>query len=111
MTPAFGVVEAYGDNTTELNNALGFFVISTYDSESWYFNTDGDAVWTVFAVVFLVASLPTNLVYIAIFFTVVLGFLLVACSYFALADGNVAASIALKKGGGGFCFVSGLIGW
>jgi len=74
-------------------------------------NTNATAVWTVFAVVFLVASLPTNLVYIAIFFTVVLGFLLVASSYFALADGNVAASIALKKGGGGSCFVSGLIGW
>ncbi|KAJ4982858.1 acetate transporter [Stagonosporopsis vannaccii] len=95
LTPAFGVVEAYGDNTTELNNALGFFMI----------------LWTVFAVVFLVASLPTNLIYIAIFFTVVFGFLLVAASYFALADGNIAASIALKKGGGGFCFVSGLIGW
>ncbi|KAF3041426.1 hypothetical protein E8E11_005209 [Didymella keratinophila] len=95
LTPAFGLVEAYGDNTTELNNALGFFMI----------------LWTVFAVVFLVASLPTNLVYIAIFFTVVFGFLLVASSYFALADGNVAASIALKKGGGGFCFVSGLFGW
>jgi succinate-acetate transporter protein len=68
-------------------------------------------VWTVFALVFLVASLPTNLVYIAIFFTVVMGFLLVASSYFALADGNAAASLALKQGGGGFCFVSGLIGW
>jgi succinate-acetate transporter protein len=95
LTPAFGVVEAYGDNTIELNNALGFFMI----------------LWTVFAVVFLVASLPTNLIYIAIFFTVVFGFLLVASSYFALADGHIAASIALKKGGGGFCFVSGLIGW
>ena len=30
LTPAFGVVEAYGDNTTELNNALGFFMIRTY---------------------------------------------------------------------------------
>jgi hypothetical protein len=26
-TPVFGVVEAYGDNTTELNNALVFFMI------------------------------------------------------------------------------------
>jgi succinate-acetate transporter protein len=68
-------------------------------------------VWTIFAIVFLVASLPTNLVYIAIFFTVVVGFLLVTASYFALADGHVAASVALKKGGGGFCFVSGLVGW
>ncbi|KAH7077154.1 GPR1/FUN34/yaaH family-domain-containing protein [Paraphoma chrysanthemicola] len=95
LTPAFGIIEAYGDNTTELNNALGFFMI----------------LWTVFCLVFLVASLPTNLVYIGIFFTVELGFLLVASSYFAAADGHPNSSAALKKGGGGFCFVAGLIGW
>lgn len=42
--------------------------------------------------VFLVASLPTNLVYIIIFFCVELGFLLVSASYFAVADGHPAAS-------------------
>jgi succinate-acetate transporter protein len=69
------------------------------------------AVWTVFALVFLVASLPTNIVYIIIFFCVELGFLLVAASYFAVADGHTASSVALKKGGGGFCFLAGLTGW
>jgi succinate-acetate transporter protein len=68
-------------------------------------------VWTVFALVFLVASLPTNLVYIIIFFCVELGFLLVSASYFALADGYPAGSVALKKGGGTFCFLAGLTGW
>lgn len=68
-------------------------------------------MWTVFVLTFLVASLPTNLVYIAIFFTVDLGFLTVAASYFAAADGNETASIALKKAGGAFCFIAGLIGW
>jgi succinate-acetate transporter protein len=68
-------------------------------------------VWTVFALTFLVASLPTNLAYIGIFFTVELGFLLVAVSYFAAADGHPNGSVALKKGGGGFCFVAGVIGW
>ncbi|USP77000.1 hypothetical protein yc1106_04274 [Curvularia clavata] len=95
LTPAFGVVAAYGDNVTELNNALGFFMI----------------MWTVFNLVFLVASLPTNLVYILIFFFVELGFLFVAASYFAVADGHPAASTALKKAGGVFCFLSGLTGW
>ncbi|EMD63069.1 hypothetical protein COCSADRAFT_93275, partial [Bipolaris sorokiniana ND90Pr] len=95
LTPSFGIVAAYGDNVKELNNALGFFMISQ----------------TVFALVFLVASLPTNLVYIIIFFTVELGFLLIAASYFAVADGHAGASIALKKGGGAFCFLSGLAGW
>jgi len=60
---------------------------------------------------FLIASLPTNLVYIAIFFTVDLGFLMVASSYFAEADGYHSSSIALKKAGGVFCFIAGLIGW
>lgn len=55
--------------------------------------------------------MPTNLVYIIIFFTVELGFLLIAASYFAVADGHAGASIALKKGGGAFCFLSGLAGW
>jgi succinate-acetate transporter protein len=68
-------------------------------------------VWTVFVLVFLIASLPTNLVYIGIFFTVELGFLTVAISYFAEADGHHAAAIALKKAGGGSCFAAGLIGW
>jgi len=68
-------------------------------------------VWTVFVLTFLVASLPTNLVYIAIFFLVDLGFLTVAASYFAEADGNHSAAVGLKKAGGGFCFVAGLVGW
>ncbi|KAF2034776.1 hypothetical protein EK21DRAFT_55766 [Setomelanomma holmii] len=95
LTPAFGVIETYGSKTKELNNALGFFMI----------------LWTVFALTFLIGSLPTNLVYIGIFFTVEFGFLLVAASYFAAADGHLNSSVALKKGGGGFCFVAGLIGW
>lgn len=95
LTPAFGIIAAYGDDTAQLNNALGFFMI----------------LWTVFVLTFLVASLPTNLVYIAIFFLVDLGFMTVAASYFAEADGKHRASVALKKSGGVFCFVAGLVGW
>ncbi|KAH8203430.1 hypothetical protein TruAng_002414 [Truncatella angustata] len=95
LTPAFGVAAAYGDDVQQYNNALGFFVI----------------LWTVFVLTFLVASLPTNLVYIWIFFTVDLAFLLIAASYFAAADGNHTAAIGLKKAGGVFCFLAGLVGW
>ncbi|KAI4645652.1 uncharacterized protein J4E79_010830 [Alternaria viburni] len=95
LTPAFGVEAAYGGDLKQYNNALGFFMI----------------MWTVFALVFLVASLPTNLVYIIIFFCVELGFLLVSASYFATADGHPTSSVALKKGGGAFCFLAGLTGW
>ena len=52
-----------------------------------------------------------NLVYIGIFATVELAFILVAASYFATADGNTTAGTALKKAGGAFGFLSGLLGW
>lgn len=68
-------------------------------------------MWTIFVLTFLIASLPTNVVYILIFFFVDLAFLLIAASYFAAADGHAAASTGLKKSGGVFCFLAGLVGW
>lgn len=52
-----------------------------------------------------------NLVYIGIFFTVQMAFTLVAASYFAAADGNQGTATALKKTGGVFAFLSGLLGY
>ncbi|KAF7551726.1 hypothetical protein G7046_g7635 [Stylonectria norvegica] len=95
LTPSFGITAAYGNDTAQLNNALGFFVI----------------LWTVFVLGFLIASLPTNIVYILIFLLVDLGFLFVGASYFALADGHDAAGKNLKITGGVFCFLAGLVGW
>lgn len=112
LTPAFGVEAAYGGDVKQYNNALGFFMISQLPKKMGGESaTNCVTVWTVFALVFLVASLPTNLVYIIIFFCVELGFLLVSASYFATADGHPTASVALKKGGGAFCFLAGLTGW
>ena len=59
---------------------------------------------------FLIASLPTNLVYISNFFLVDLGFLMVAASYFAEAGGH-HTSAGLKKADWVFCFLAGLVGW
>ncbi|CAG7924986.1 unnamed protein product [Penicillium olsonii] len=96
LTPAFGVAQTYGGaSTPEYNNAVGFFMI----------------LWTVFVFTFLIASIPSNVAYILVFLFVDLGFLTVAASYFALADGNAASAVALKKSGGVFCFLAGLIGW
>ncbi|EYE98489.1 uncharacterized protein EURHEDRAFT_471516 [Aspergillus ruber CBS 135680] len=95
LTPAFGVEQAFGSDTAQYNNAVGFFMI----------------LWTVFVFTFLIGSIPSNLAYILVFFFVDLGFLTVAASYFAAADGHQASSVALKKSGGAFCFVAGLVGW
>ncbi|KAL2279225.1 hypothetical protein FJTKL_13599 [Diaporthe vaccinii] len=95
ITPSFGVADAYGDDIQQYNNAVGFFMI----------------LWTVFVFALLVAVIPTNITFIVIFIFLVLGFLFVASSYFAAADGHAAASINLKKAGGVFCFLAGLGGW
>ncbi|KAI9758990.1 MAG: hypothetical protein M4579_002653 [Chaenotheca gracillima] len=95
VTPSFGVTASYPTDSVEYNNALGFFVI----------------MWAVFNLFFLLGSLKINLVYILIFLTVELGFLFVAASYFATADGLLSTAVALKKTGGVFCFLSGLLGW
>lgn len=68
-------------------------------------------VWTIFVLIFFIASLPTNLVNILIFAFVDIAFLLVAASYFAAADGHQNAYTGLKKAGGVFCFLAGLVGW
>lgn len=68
-------------------------------------------LWTVFVFTFLIASLPINLANIAVFFFVDLGFLTVAASYFADADGHADSARALRKTGGASCFVAGMVGW
>ncbi|KAI4099528.1 MAG: hypothetical protein L6R37_005955 [Teloschistes peruensis] len=95
ITPAFGVAASYGTETAQYNNALDFFVLM------W-------AIWNLF---FLLGSLPLNLVYISIIFTVEMAFTLVAASYFATADGHSSAGVALKKAGGAFAFMSGMLGY
>ncbi|CAI0644702.1 unnamed protein product [Colletotrichum noveboracense] len=113
LTPSFGVAAAYGDDTKQLNNALGLFMISRYQSafEKKTSDTSLSLVWSVFVLAYLVATLPTNIVYILIFIFVELCFVLVAASYFALADGHATAAVGLKKSGGVFAFLAGLVGW
>ncbi|KAL2065274.1 hypothetical protein VTL71DRAFT_2943 [Oculimacula yallundae] len=95
LTPFFGVSAAYGTDTAEYNNALGFFVL----------------MWTVLNTFFLIGSLPINLVYIGIFFFVELAFGFVAASYFAAADGYPGTQKALAKAGGAFAFCAGMLGY
>jgi hypothetical protein len=110
ITPLFGVSASYGTETAEFNNALGYWVL----------------MWTVLNLFFLIASLPVyaspslslltltqhrNLVYIGIFLFVELSFALISGSYFAAADGKASLALALKKTGGVFAFLAGLLGY
>lgn len=127
ITPLFGVTASYGENTTEYNNALGFFVLSklfrsvvrnTANTQSvgclellfpaWIFTSVCSSKLIDET---LTLTTSSNLVYIGIFFTVQMAFTLVAASYFATADGHTTTGIALKKTAGAFAFVSGMLGY
>ncbi|KAI9806881.1 MAG: hypothetical protein M1833_002539 [Piccolia ochrophora] len=95
LTPSFGVTAAYGTDTVEYNNAMGLYL----------------TMWAVFTFMLLISSLATNLICIGIFINCEIGFALVAASYFALADGDPATATTLKKTGGVFCFLAGMLGW
>lgn len=72
ITPAFGVQQAYGDDTVGYNNALGFFVLSEFSptlslsspletrvaAKKPKANHRDSLVWTVFNTFFLIASIP-----------------------------------------------------
>ncbi|KAK3051530.1 hypothetical protein LTR09_007185 [Extremus antarcticus] len=97
ITPFFGVAASYegGAASAEYNNAVGFFVL----------------MWAVLNLFFLLGSLPLNLVYIGIFFTVQMAFTLVAAQYFLIADGETAMASAVGTSAGAFAFASGMLGY
>jgi uncharacterized protein len=68
-------------------------------------------VWAVLNLFFLIGSLPLNLVYLGIFFTVQMAFTLVAAQYFLIADGLTATAHAVGVAGGAFAFASGMLGF
>lgn len=60
---------------------------------------------------FLIGSLPLNLVYIGIFFTVQMAFTLVSAGYFLVADGKMETAVAVNRTAGAFAFASGMLGY
>ncbi|KAJ5972446.1 GPR1/FUN34/yaaH protein [Penicillium vulpinum] len=93
--PAFGVAEAFKDEPAALNNAIGYFML----------------VWGIFVLFFTIAAMPMNFVYTAMLGTSQITYTLLAASYFAFADDKASTGLALKKAGGAFGFVSGLLAW
>ncbi|KAK5170103.1 uncharacterized protein LTR77_004687 [Saxophila tyrrhenica] len=115
ITPFLGVAASYdgGASSPEYNNAVGFFVLSESSSPSstQCLHADHGEVWAVLNIFFLLGSLPLNLVYIGIFFTVQMAFTLVAAQYFLIADGKAATASAVGTAAGAFAFASGMLGY
>lgn len=61
--------------------------------------------------VYLICSLRTNIVFVAIFATLVVAFGLLTATYFQLANGNAVLAGRLQVAAGAFCFITCLCGW
>ncbi|QSZ28932.1 hypothetical protein DSL72_003439 [Monilinia vaccinii-corymbosi] len=110
--PFLGISAAYGSDTAQYNNAVGFFVLCRSPGSPFESDTKLIAiVWSVLNLFFLIGSLPSNLVYIGIYFFVELSFTLVSASSFCAADGNTATAAVLKKTAGAFAFIAGMLGY
>ncbi|KAI9759988.1 MAG: hypothetical protein M4579_001925 [Chaenotheca gracillima] len=61
--------------------------------------------------IYMICSLRTNIVFVVIFFTLVMGFTLLAATYWQVANGNAVAAGKLQIAGGAFLFITCMAGW
>jgi len=60
---------------------------------------------------FMIAGTRTNVVLLAIFFTLVFVFTTLAAAFWNLGKGNTAQAVRLQTAGGAFAFVTSMLGW
>lgn len=87
-TDTFGIVSAYGDDSTELGYALGIFMVG----------------WFIFTFFLCVCTLKSTVAFFLLFFFLDITFLL-------LAIANFNGSVAVKKAGGVFGVITSFVAW
>lgn len=85
---AFGIQEAYGDDTEQLSNAIGLFLVG----------------WGIFCFMMLLCTLKTTVIFTSLFVTLDIAFFTLAGYYFT-------THAVLLKVGGIFCVLSACCGW
>lgn len=102
LTPMYNAAAAYQTDpsdpaagTAEFSASFGFFLV----------------YMGLLCLIYLICALRTNAIFVGIFFTLVLAFACLAGSYWQLAKGHAAEAVTLQHAGGGFTFVTCLLGW
>ncbi|KAI9368479.1 GPR1/FUN34/yaaH family-domain-containing protein [Aspergillus egyptiacus] len=95
LMPTMGITGAYGGQTTEYYNAMGFYLL----------------VWSILNFFFFIASLTINIPSIVIYAALELSYIFNCAAHFVLADGNTSMGNELTKASGAFGFVSALSGF
>lgn len=89
LIPSLGIQAAYGDDRRAYTIALGVYLV----------------LWSFLTVLFLLASLRTNLVVIALFFSLALTYLVLALANFLATQASPGTVEGLTKAGGGVAVV------
>ncbi|KAI2616003.1 GPR1/FUN34/yaaH family-domain-containing protein [Hypoxylon sp. NC1633] len=93
LTPGFGVLEAY--SAAGSASVLGFFLTG----------------WFIFTFILLLCTLRSTVMFFLLFFTLDLAFLMLACGYFATANGATNSAVRLTQAGGGFGLLAAFLAW
>jgi len=93
--PAVGVASAFAEGAASpaLNSGTAIYL----------------ACWGVLIFIYTLGSLRTNMVFVALFFTLDIAFFLLSAAYFRIAEGRDPTS--LLTAGGAFAFVTSICGW
>ncbi|PMD32070.1 hypothetical protein L207DRAFT_406112, partial [Hyaloscypha variabilis F] len=100
FTPFYAAISAYNTNGSQVQSAtflatFGFYTISM----------------ALLSLVFLICSFRTNAVFVVVFTSAALGFILFSCGAWNLALGNVEIGSKLLVGTGGCFFAASMAGW
>lgn len=95
LQPLQGIATDLGATSLEYNGGIAMYLI-------W---------WGVLVLIYLIASLRTNVVFVALFTFLDIAFWLLAAIYLKLAHASISHVPALLKAAGAFCFLTCLMGW
>jgi len=96
LDPTKDIASALGGATTsDYNNGLAIYLL-------W---------WAILTLLYLIASLRTNVVFVLLFIFLEVTFDVLIATYFRLANGNVANLSSYLKAAGAFGFLTCAMGW
>ncbi|KAK4055023.1 hypothetical protein OIO90_003364 [Microbotryomycetes sp. JL221] len=95
LSPTEGIAQALGPTSVDYNAGIALFFV-------W---------WAVLTLIYLMAALRTNLVFVMVFFFLDIAFWLLVATYFCVAKGLVAKIPMLLQASGAFCFLTAACGW
>ncbi|MCJ1335619.1 hypothetical protein MMC09_000891 [Bachmanniomyces sp. S44760] len=104
LTPSFNAYGAYSSDPSKPTDGLKS---ASFDASFAFFQL----FMGLLSLCFLICSLRTNAIFVAIFVSLVMTFVLLAGTYWNLAAGHAASAAKLEVAAGAFAFMGTMAGW